>query len=67
MTVRPYPGGLDSYITPSVFHRVFAHHVSQKAAAVMAATQRPFDLAILDEPRPPAVTDLILDAARAVH
>jgi pimeloyl-ACP methyl ester carboxylesterase len=116
LTVRPYPGGLDSYITPSLFHRIFAQDVSEKTAAVMAATQRPFDLGILEEPsgppawksipswylvttedraippatqrfmaeragaaiaevrashvpmnsRPPAVTDLILDAARAV-
>ena len=49
LTVRPYPGGNDSYITPSVFHRVFAHDVSKKTAAVMAATQRPFDLGILEE------------------
>lgn len=37
LTVRPYPGGLDSYITPSVFHRIFAHDVLEKTAAVMAA------------------------------
>jgi pimeloyl-ACP methyl ester carboxylesterase len=49
LTIRPYPDGLDSYITPSVFHRVFAHDVPPKTAAVMAATQRPFDLAILEE------------------
>ena len=49
LTVRPYPGGHDSYITPSVFHRIFAHDVSEKTAAVMAATQRPFDLGILEE------------------
>ncbi len=49
LTVRPYPGGLDSYITPSVFHRIFAHDVPKSTAAVMAATQRPFDLAILEE------------------
>ena len=49
LTVRPYPGGLDSYITPSLFHRIFAHDVSKSTAAVMAATQRPFDLAILEE------------------
>ena len=49
LTIRPYPGGLDSYITPSVFHRVFAHDVPPNTAAVMAATQRPFDIAILEE------------------
>ena len=49
LTIRPYPGGLDSYITPSVFRRVFAHDVPPNTAAVMAATQRPFDIAILEE------------------
>ena len=49
LTFRPYPGGLDSYITPSVFPRVFAHDVPPSTAAVMAATQRPFDIAILEE------------------
>ena len=49
LTVRPYPGGLDSYITPSLFRQIFAQDVSEKTAAVMAATQRPFDLAILEE------------------
>ena len=49
LTVRPYPGGQDSYIMPSVFRRVFAHDVSERTAAVMAATQRPFDLGILEE------------------
>jgi pimeloyl-ACP methyl ester carboxylesterase len=49
LTVRPYPGGLDSYITPSVFRRVFAHDVAESTAAVMAATQRPFELSILEE------------------
>jgi len=49
LTVRPYPGGLDSYITPSLFRQIFAQDVSEKTAAIMAATQRPFDLAILEE------------------
>jgi len=55
LTLRPYPGGVDSYITPSVFRRVFAADVPAKTAALMAATQRPFDPAILDQPSgPPA-------------
>lgn len=49
LTVRPYPGGLDSYITPSHFRRIFAHDVSVSTAAAMAATQRPFELSILEE------------------
>ena len=49
LTVRPYPDGQDSYITLSLFHDIFAGDVSESAAAVMAATQRPFELGILEE------------------
>ena len=47
---RPYPGGLDTYISPSAFHEVFCADVPAATAAVMAATQRPLDAAILGEP-----------------
>jgi pimeloyl-ACP methyl ester carboxylesterase len=116
LTFRPYPGGVDVYITPSAFHSVFCADLPAKTAAAMAATQRPIDAAALSEPsgvpawktipswyvvasndeaippaterfmakragattveiasshvamisHPKAVTDLILDAARAV-
>ena len=116
LTFRPYPGGVDVYITPSAFHSVFCADLPAKTAAAMAATQRPIDAAALGEPsgvpawktipswylvasndqaippaterfmakragattveiasshvamisHPKAVTDLILDAARAV-
>ena len=56
LTVRPYPGG-HSYITPSVFRRVFAHDVRGETAAVMAATQRPFDLASSRNLRPSGLED----------
>jgi pimeloyl-ACP methyl ester carboxylesterase len=117
LTFRPYPNGVDVYITPSAFHSVFCTDVPARTAAVMAANQRPIDAAALGEPSgepawktipswylvarndhaiPPAterfmakragaktveiasshvamiphpavVTDLILDAAHAVH
>jgi pimeloyl-ACP methyl ester carboxylesterase len=50
LIVRPYPGGLDAYIKPSVFHEVFAADLPTGTAAVMAASQRPANLLILAEP-----------------
>jgi pimeloyl-ACP methyl ester carboxylesterase len=50
LVVRPYPGGGDAYINPTVFHQVFAGDLSAKTADVMAASQRPADLGILSEP-----------------
>jgi len=47
LTFRPYPGGVDAYITPSAFHEVFCADVQQKTADLMAAEQRPLDAAIL--------------------
>ncbi|MEA2616685.1 MAG: hypothetical protein QOE72_2468 [Chloroflexota bacterium] len=55
LTLRPYPGGVDAYITPGVFHSVFCADVPTSTAAVMAATQRPIDAAVEAEPSgPPA-------------
>jgi pimeloyl-ACP methyl ester carboxylesterase len=50
LTFRPYPGGVDVYITPSAFHSVFCADLPAKTAAVMAASQRPIDAAALGEP-----------------
>jgi len=55
LTFRPYPGGVDTYITPSAFHEVFCADVPARTAAVMAAEQRPLDAGTLGEPSgPPA-------------
>jgi pimeloyl-ACP methyl ester carboxylesterase len=55
LTLRPYPGGVDTYITPNVFHGVFCADVPPNTAALMAATQRPLDAAVEAEPSgPPA-------------
>ena len=117
LTFRPYPNGVDVYITPSAFRGVFCADLPAKTAAVMAANQRPIDAAALGQPsgepawktipswylvakndqaippaterfmaqragattvevgsshvamisHPAAVTDLIVDAVRAVH
>lgn len=50
LTFRPYPGGLDTYITPSAFHSVFCADLPATTAAVMAASQRPIAAAALGEP-----------------
>jgi pimeloyl-ACP methyl ester carboxylesterase len=50
LVVRPYPGGADGYISPTVFHHVFAADVSDQTSAIMAASQRPGDLGTLTEP-----------------
>ena len=50
LTVRPFPGGKDVYITPSVFHRVFCADLSARQAADMAASQRPLALSAFSDP-----------------
>jgi pimeloyl-ACP methyl ester carboxylesterase len=50
LTFRPYPGGLDTYITPSAFRNVFCADLPASTSAVMAANQRPIDAAALGQP-----------------
>ena len=50
LTFRPYSGGVDTYITPSAFREVFCADVPAKTASIMAAEQRPIDIAALGEP-----------------
>ncbi|MFV2016908.1 alpha/beta fold hydrolase [Micromonospora sp. LOL_023] len=50
LDIRPYPGGNDGYIKTSLFRSVFAADVPAGTAAVMAATQRPAELATLGQP-----------------
>src|SRR6266550_1753006 len=50
LTLRPFPGGVDGYITPSVFREVFAADVPAETAAIMAVTQRGASFATLGEP-----------------
>ena len=61
LTIRPYPAtdpaalGLEAYINADVFREVFAADVDRHTTAAMAATQRPIDLATLQQPSgPPA-------------
>lgn len=50
LTFRPYPNGVDVYITPNAFHNVFCADLPAKTAEVMAANQRPIDAAALGQP-----------------
>jgi pimeloyl-ACP methyl ester carboxylesterase len=49
LVVRPHPAGADGYIAPGAFRQIFAADLSGDEAAVMAASQRPADLATLRE------------------
>jgi pimeloyl-ACP methyl ester carboxylesterase len=49
LTFRPFSGGVDGYISPSVFRNVFAADVPAETAALMAASQRPGALSTLSE------------------
>jgi pimeloyl-ACP methyl ester carboxylesterase len=50
LILRPYPGGVDVYINPVDFHRVFCADLPASQAALMAAGQRPIAAAALAEP-----------------
>jgi pimeloyl-ACP methyl ester carboxylesterase len=56
LTVRPYPAtdpaasGQEAYINAAVFHEAFAADLDRQTTDVMAATQRPIDLATLQGP-----------------
>jgi pimeloyl-ACP methyl ester carboxylesterase len=44
LTIRPFDGGKDVYITPADFHQVFCADVPARQSALMAAEQRPLAL-----------------------
>lgn len=50
LVIRPTPTGLDGYINPKVFRTVFAGDLPFAMTASMAASQRPSDLSVLDDP-----------------
>jgi pimeloyl-ACP methyl ester carboxylesterase len=49
LVIRTYPGGADGYVDPARFREIFAGDLGRDEAAVLAATQRPSDVGILDE------------------
>jgi pimeloyl-ACP methyl ester carboxylesterase len=50
LVLRPYPVGVDGYISPRAFHEVFAADLPAETAAIMAASQRPAETTILVTP-----------------
>jgi len=50
LTLRPFPGGVDAYISPSAFHSAFCADLSDATASEMAAAQRPIAASVLAEP-----------------
>jgi pimeloyl-ACP methyl ester carboxylesterase len=49
LIVRPYPGGLDATIDPKKFRQIFAADLPARQTDIMAATQRPTNVAVLQE------------------
>ncbi len=49
LVFRPHPAGVDGYVAPDRFREIFAGDLDRDEAAVLAATQRPSDIAILEE------------------
>jgi pimeloyl-ACP methyl ester carboxylesterase len=49
LIVRPYPGGLDATIAPARFRQIFAADLPTRQTDIMAATQRPTNVAVLEE------------------
>ena len=55
LVVRPPPSGADGYINPATFRDIFAADLPRRTTDVMAASQRPADVATLGQPSgPPA-------------
>jgi pimeloyl-ACP methyl ester carboxylesterase len=65
LTVRPHAtsgsseSGLEAYINADVFREAFAADLDPVTTAAMAATQRPIDLACLQQPSGPAAWETI--------
>ena len=49
LVLRPFPGGVDATLDPSAFREVFAADLPQALTDSMAASQRPADIAVLEE------------------
>ncbi|MET0911044.1 MAG: alpha/beta hydrolase, partial [Ilumatobacteraceae bacterium] len=50
LVVRPTPTGADGYINPATFRDIFAADLPRHVTDVMAASQRPADVATLGQP-----------------
>ncbi|MEV0949021.1 alpha/beta hydrolase [Promicromonospora sp. NPDC050249] len=49
LVFRPFPGGVDATIDPAEFQKIFAADLPKTQAAILAATQRPTAVAVLEE------------------
>ncbi|MGO4594873.1 alpha/beta fold hydrolase [Leifsonia sp. 2TAF2] len=49
LVLRPYPGGVDATIDPASFRAIFAADLPERQTRIMAATQRPANVAVLEE------------------
>lgn len=49
LVFRPFPGGVDATIDPTQFQKIFAADLPRTQAAILAATQRPTAVAVLEE------------------
>jgi pimeloyl-ACP methyl ester carboxylesterase len=68
VTPRPFPGGVDFYVKPEPFRKIFAADLPADETALMAATQRPLALAAFtDVSGPPAWKTIPSWALVATH
>ncbi|MFB9646387.1 alpha/beta hydrolase [Microbacterium terregens] len=49
LVLRPFPGGVDATLDPAQFPEIFAADLPEREADIMAATQRPANVAVLQE------------------
>jgi pimeloyl-ACP methyl ester carboxylesterase len=49
LVFRPYPGGVDATLNPARFQQVFAADLPRHQTSIMAASQRPANVAVLEE------------------
>lgn len=49
LILRPYPGGVDATIDPKKFREIFAADIPAREADILAATQRPTNVGVLQE------------------
>jgi len=49
LILRPYPGGVDATIDPKKFREIFAADIPSREADILAATQRPTNVGVLQE------------------
>jgi pimeloyl-ACP methyl ester carboxylesterase len=59
LVVRPHPTGADGYVNPASFRDIFAADLPRRVTEVMAASQRPADVATLFQPSGPPAWETI--------